>query len=121
MDELTVNRELTAAFIARRPVTLTLTPRVETSDGAGGKTKSLGTPRAPQVFSLLEPSDSGYREPAAIEEGRQSSIDFMLLGTHDAIIGLYDVFTYDGREYKVVELMPDNGYEKRALVMRHGW
>jgi hypothetical protein len=73
------------------------------------------------VFSLIEPSDSGFRLPAVIAEGSQQSFDFLLLGSYDAIVEENDVFTHDGKEYKVVTLMIDNGYETRAMVLRHGW
>ena len=115
------NRALTEAFIMVAPVSIALIPRTSTSDGTGGRLKPAGTPRSPQVFSLLEPGSSGYSEPVVTVDGKQHTIDFMLLGRYDSVMAVDDVFTYDGREYKIVALMPDNGYEKRAVVLRHGW
>lgn len=119
--ELEVNKRMTRAFIAVRPVTITLTPRTDVADGAGGAVKTNGTARAPQTFSLIEPGGSGYKEPAMTDAGAQYTIDFMLLGEFDAVIAVDDVFTHDGREFKVLSVMPFNGYERRALVVRHGW
>lgn len=118
---LETNRQLTAAFIATCPVEVTLTPRTLASDGTGGVVLTSGTTKAPQVVSLLESGDSGYRTPVASDNGKSLSFDFLMLGLHDADFAENDVFTYEEREYKIITLMPDNGYEKRALVMRHGW
>lgn len=118
---LAIHRDLTDAFIAQNSVELTLIPRGETVTATGGRLKTASTPRVPQVFSLIEPSDSGFRLPSVIAEGSQQSFDFMLLGSYDAIVEENDVFTYDGHEYKVMTLMIDNGYETRAMVLRHGW
>ena len=118
---LAENRAATEAFIAVAPVDIVLTPRVKTPDGTGGRQMALGTPRESQRFSLLEPSNSGYQEPLATRDGQQTTFDFMLLGKYDAIIAEDDVFTHEGKEYKLVTVMADNGYEKRALVLRHGW
>lgn len=118
---LAENRAATEAFINAAPVDLVLTPRVKQSDGTGGRQMVLGDPRSSQRFSLLEPSNSGYQEPLATRDGQQTTFDFMLLGKYDAVFAEDDVFTYDGKEYKVVTVMADNGYEKRALVLRHGW
>lgn len=115
------NRQLTEAFIMVSPVSLALQPRTSVADGTGGRLKPTGTPRSPQVFSLLEPSYSGFSEPLVTADGKQYTVDFMLLGRYDAVVAVDDVFTYDGREYKIVAVMPDNGYEKRAVVLRHGW
>lgn len=121
MNLLSINRAATTAFINVAPVTLTLVPRVSVSDGTGGRRKTSGTPRAPQVFTLSEPSDSGFRAPFVTPEGTQLDVDFLLIGEWDAVVDKDDVFTHEGREYKVESVMPDNYYEKRAMVVRHGW
>lgn len=118
---LEVNRQLTASFIATCPVEVTLVPRAQTSDGTGGVVLTSGESKSPQLVAILESGDSGYRTPVASDNGKSLSFDFLMLGLHDADFAENDVFTYQEREYKIVTLMPDNGYEKRALVMRHGW
>jgi hypothetical protein len=119
--ELRIQRRLTASFIKRSPVTITLIPRESVKTPTGGIAKTTGSPRNPQVFTLVEPSNSGYQQANVVIEGSQTTFDYQLIGHHDAIIGKDDVFTHDGREYKIETLMHDNGYEKRAMVLRHGW
>lgn len=121
MTVLDIQKRLTKAFIDTAPVSLTLTPRNLVSDGEGGKRQVPGTPRTAQTFMLSEPSDSGARLPVATSDGEQLTIDFMLLGEFDAVIAEGDVFVYNGYEYKIETIMPFNGYERRALVIRHGW
>ena len=115
------NKLATKLFIDIAPVTLTLTPRALVDDGEGGKRKVAQTPRAPQVFTLIEPSNSGQTAMVTTDDGSQDTLEFLLLGEFDAIIGKDDVFTFEGREYKVEIIMPFNGYERRAGVLRHGW
>lgn len=115
------NRAATVAFIDVAPTTITLYPRTKDSDGTGGWRLVVGAAREPQVFSLLEPGNSGYDLPLVTVDGEQHAIDFMLLGTYDAIIEEDDVFTVDGEKYIVATIMPFNGYERRGLVIKHGW
>lgn len=118
MSQTTIQRRLTSAFIAQKPVTITFTPHVKADDGTGGYTKTSGATRDPQVVTLVEPSDSGYRTPTAGEQGSETAIDFLLVGQYDMLIAKGDTFTYDGHDFRVVTLMPANGYETRALVSR---
>lgn len=119
--DLEEQRRLTTTFIEFDPVTITLIPREQISDGQGGKKKVNGTPRTPQIFTLIEPGNSGQFEPYYAESGEQYTVQFLLLGEYDAIIAVDDVFKLDGKDYKIVALMPDNKYEKRAVVLKHGW
>lgn len=119
--QLAIQRRLTRAFIAQNPTLVTLIPREIETTNIGGRLKTAGVPRTPQLFSLLEPSDSGYRSPTNTADGSQVTFDFMLLGDADTVIGENDTFLYEGREYKIETIMHFNGYERRALVIRHGW
>lgn len=122
ISTLDFQKRLTRAFIGRNPVVLELLPRVETKTATGGILKTLGeTPRPPQIFTLIEPSDSGYREPVKSSTGEQLTIDYLLIGEADAVMDVNDVFIHEEREYKIVTIMVNNSYEKRALVTRHGW
>lgn len=115
------NIALTKAFINVNPVDIVLQPATKTNDGMGGHVRTPAAPRVSQRFTLLEPSDSGYREPTASSDGSQLTIDFLMLGMPDAIVDEDDVFTYEAKEYKIASIMVDNGYEKRAMVIKHGW
>ena len=121
MIPLDIQKDLTEAFIAQKPTSIVLTPRIRVGDGAGGHTKVDGPPRSPQTFTLIEPGDSGAQQPFASSDGSQYTLQFILIGAYDAVVAADDVFTLDGFEYKIVEVMPFNGYEQRAVVIRHGF
>lgn len=53
-------------------------------------------------------------------DGVERAVDFVMLGEWDADIALGDVFTHDGLEWDVVQLVHFNGYERRATVSRRG-
>lgn len=117
---LDVQIRLTRAFIAADPVTITLTPRGLVPDGEGGRTRTALPPREPQVFTLIEPGNSGFQQPISDDTGEQYTVEFMLLGDPDVVMERNDVFTHEGENYKIREIMPFNGYERRAVVIRHG-
>lgn len=112
---------LTRAFVAADPVTISLTPRTLVPDGEGGSVRTPQTPRAPQVFTLIEPGNSGFQQPISDDTGEQYTIEFMLLGDPDVVMERNDVFTYENQDYQIREIMPFNGYERRAVVIRHAW
>lgn len=117
---LDINRRATKRFIDVAPVSIVLTPVLETQT-AGGKQQVEQAPRTAQVFTLLEPGDSGHRDKTTMVDGSQLTLEYLLLGEHDAEMAAEDRFVHDGRKYKIVHVMPDNGYERRAMVIRHGW
>lgn len=119
--ELTVQRRLTQALIDALPVTLVLTPRSRVSDGFGGWSWVEGSPRTAQVFHLIEFGGGGEDlAPVRTADGEQRYATFELLAAYDAELGNGDTFSYGGQEYELVEMMRDNGWERRALVARFG-
>lgn len=120
--ELTVQRKLTKAFIDTKPIELVLRPRVRAETPSGGFRWEDGQPRPAQTLRIVEPSThvNLAPEPRRTNDGEQRKIEFLLLGEWDAVIGQDDTFTYQGREWQVVELAYDNGWEQRASVARYG-
>lgn len=116
--ELAVQRKLTRAFIARQPVTVTLVPRTKVKKPSGGFGWEDGTPRDPQVMTLIEPGSIPL--PIVTVDGVQRETDFELLGEADAVIETNDRFTLDGFTYDVTRIGHANGWEQRALVSKLG-
>ena len=114
-------KRITKAFIDFDSDTITLIPRMDVNDGMGGSKKLLQTPRAPQVVAMIEPGSSGFQEPTATDAGQQYSVTYQLLGEVDLQIAVDDVFVFDGREFKILAIMPFNGYERRAVAVSNGW
>jgi len=120
MSELTIQRQLTKAFIDTMPVTLVLTPRTKVPTDIGGFTWQEEEPRLPQVLRFVELDTSRPNDPIRTQDGIERRADFMLIGEWDAIIEVNDIFTYDGDSFTVIEMYYDNGWEVRAKVARHG-
>jgi hypothetical protein len=119
MDELELNRENTAAFIAARPTQIVLTPVKRTRTGTKGFKDEDQPVRKVQTFRIIE--NGAPRNPVTRgENGTQREVDFMLLGLHDAIVEVNDHWETDGRQWRVDEVVRSNGYEQRALVVERG-
>jgi hypothetical protein len=118
---LEVNRRLTSAFIAQLPTVLVLTPRTTTKLPAGGTKLVDGAPRPAQTMTLIEQSSlAGQPTPTRTLDGVERRVEFEIVAEWNAAIARYDVFTYQGKEWEVIDLFFDNGYEKRALVASRG-
>lgn len=118
MIDLPTNRTLTKAFIDAVPVVLTLIPRANIKQPAGGYRWVEQTPRLPQTFTLIEPS--GEQLPTVTTDGVERTILYELLGEWNAELARGDVFTHQGKDFEVVELFHENGYERRAMVSARG-
>jgi hypothetical protein len=119
--DLATNRRLTKAFIDFNPVTLTLIPRAKVARPSGGYGWDEQAPRAPQVFTIIESGGiGGLPRPEITADGVERSVEFQLLGEHTSAIARGDVFSHQGKEWEVVDLFFDNGYERRALVSARG-
>lgn len=116
--ELTIQRRLTTAFIATMPVELVLTSRARVRKPGGGFVWEEGAPRQAQTLRLIEPGS--WPREITTADGVSRTVEYELLGEWDAVIGLNDVFSYDGADWEVAELMGFNGWERRAWVVRHG-
>lgn len=118
---LGANRRLTKAFIDANPVTLTLIPRTRQKKAAGGWAWVEQTPRDPQVMTLIEQTGlSGEPRPQVTMDGVEREVEFQLLGEWDSVIARGDVFTHSGKDWEVIDLYIDNGYETRAMVSARG-
>lgn len=119
--ELTAQRANTAAFIAANPTVLILIPRTRQKDGSGSRFVN-GEPRAPQSLRLIDQSTSRNVIPGLVQtsDGRERLVDFMLLGPYNADIRRWDYWTDASGTWEVAEIYPDNQYEVRAAVVRHG-
>jgi hypothetical protein len=120
--ELDLHRVNTQEFIAANYTELVLTPRTRVKTGTG-TTYTDGPPRAPQRMRLIDQTRTFGVEPGTVlaGDGRQRRVGYQLLGTYDAVIGLYDYWVdAEGIRLEVADLLPFNGYERRAQVVRYG-
>lgn len=116
--ELDTQRRLTKAFINTMPVSLVLTPRTKQSTPAGGFKWQDGAAREAQTLRLIEPSSDPT--PTVTLDGVVRVVNYELLGEYNALMDRYDTFSYAGKEWEIVEMFIDNGWEKRAMVSGRG-
>lgn len=118
---LAVQRKLTTAFIEAIPVVITLTPRVKTKLPAGGFDLLEQTPRNPQTMTVIEQTGiEGQPVPRKTLDGVERVVYFELVAEWDAALERRDVFTYQGKDWEIIDLYFDNGYERRAYVSSRG-
>lgn len=119
--ELDVQRRNTKAFIAAHSASVVLIPRVPQKTGTGIKLVDQPA-RAAQTVRLIDQSAPGGPTPGTVRaaDGAQRKVEFILLGTWDAVFGLYDYWIASGIRHEVADLLPYNDYERRALVVRYG-
>lgn len=120
--ELEAQRRITKAFIAAHPVQVVLIPRLLTKTATGTKLVDQAA-RPAQTVRLIDQSAAGGTTPGVVKaaDGQQRKVEFQMLGAWNVDFGLYDYWLDDaGLRLEVAELLPFNGYERRAQVVRYG-
>lgn len=120
--ELDVNKANTTAFIDANPMLITLIPQVLTKSG-GGTRYVPGPARPGQKARLVDQTRTFAAQPGLVVagDGKQRLIQYQIVMEFDAQIGKEDYWVdTDGIRWNVLDLLPNNGYERRAEVMRHG-
>lgn len=120
--ELQIHRSNTLTFILANPSVLSLTPtgaRVRTP--SGGWSEPDVAPRGPQTFRVIELGQRSTPPIVRTQDGKDRQVNFWLLGTWDANMEIGDHWkTTDGREWEIADMIIDNGYERRGLVVERG-
>jgi hypothetical protein len=64
---------------------------------------------------------SASQKPTITDDGIEREIDLTLLGPWDAQLDIGDWWRDgEGLKYEIIEMVPYNGYEVRALVVKSG-
>jgi hypothetical protein len=115
--ELRAKRRQTTDFIAAHPTSLVLQTVSLSRTASGGELKGPAVPRLVQQLRLIDQSTAGGNTPGLIRagDGAQRKVTHQLLGDWDA-----EMAVGDGGRYEILELLPFNGYERRAMVTRYG-
>lgn len=118
--EQQANRRLTRAYVRSNAVNIRMTSYTRHQDDQGSWRYLRGDDRFTQPFRLIESGQPGSNAARSVTgvDGISRVIEFELLGDHCADLRLYDRFILNGDEFEVIEVWPDNGYEKRASVVR---
>jgi hypothetical protein len=119
--DLATQRKLTLAFIDQIPATIVFIPRSKEKAPSGGFVWKDGLPRDPQVVTFIETSaQGGWPRPVLTLDGVERVAEMQIVAAWDATIAVHDVFTHQGKEWEVIGVFYDNGYEARALVSGRG-
>lgn len=121
MNELTIHRRNTIAFIDADPVLVSFELRKKQDDGAGGFKWVPDTevePIDPQVMRLIPLTDAMPIIQTA--DGFQRTPGYVLLGRHDCVMEQWAYFTVRGTRFQVVSpirpLHTENAYERKGDV-----
>lgn len=120
--ELKVNRANTDAFIKADLRLVTLIPQIRERSGTGTRLVA-GAPRPTQMARLVDQTRTFNASPGKTTgaDGTAREMDYQLILAWDAEIAKDDYWMdVDGYRWDVRDLLPDNGYERRAEVRRHG-
>lgn len=119
--ELRLQRANTAEFIRWNPSVLSLTPQSRTRTATGGFKTVSGLPREPQRFRIIDTSSATMPSmpPQRTIDGEERSTQFFLLGEWDCEMAQYDTWADDYGRWEITQLLPDNGYERRGVVVGH--
>ncbi|UAJ16113.1 hypothetical protein SEA_RIKSENGUPTA_22 [Microbacterium phage RikSengupta] len=124
--ELQMHRLNTEAFILAKPSFLTLTPQEKEDTPSGGYKLVEKAPRAQQMFRIIELGANQTPPVLRLTDGTQREVDFWLLGTWDAKVGINDTWTAMDqasgriRTWLVGDIVRSNDYEVRGLVVERG-
>lgn len=118
--ELELQKANTKAFIDAKPSVVVLTPRTRERTKSGGFSYVLGTPRAPQTVRVIELGMTSSAPVVQLTDGSQREQTFWLLGESDAVFAVDDVWSDDGRDWQITEVVRSNQYEQRAVVVERG-
>jgi hypothetical protein len=120
--ELRAQKAITRAFILAQPSSIALQPVIVAKTASGGTTREHAAPREAQILRLIDQSTISGNSPGAnrAEDGSQTKATHQLLGEYDATMAVGDWWESGGLRYEIVELLPFNGYERRAKVTQYG-
>lgn len=117
--ELAILRDQTEWFIEANPIDLIVTPTRRVKNSTGGVAKQNLVARPVQRLRLI--SMSASQKPKITDDGIEREIDLTLLGPWDAQLDIGDWWQDgEGLLYEIIEMVPYNGYEVRALVVKSG-
>jgi hypothetical protein len=120
--ELEVNRTNTRAFIEANLSLITLVRQIKTITGTG--VKKTAVPRPTQQARLVDQTRTFDASPGKLTGADSTSrqLQYQLVMLWDAEVAKDDYWLdgETGERWDVKDLLPDNGYERRAEVMRYG-
>lgn len=118
--EVKIHRMNTKAFIDHRPSTITLNRPTTARAKTGGTKPVVDTPQAAQTMRIIQSGVSN--SIVTLTDGTQREVEFVLLAEHDANMQRDDFWKDEatGRYWIIGDVVRDNEYERRGLVVERG-
>lgn len=119
---LGILRAGTKAFIEDDPVEVALTPTnaMAVEVPGGGYDYSPMAQRPLQKFKLINQTGDSSAKTESESGIASGNREYVMLGEHDAIAEVGDTWNDGGNRYTVVELLVENGYERKWRVESRG-
>lgn len=119
---LGILRAGTKAFIDDDPVEIVLIPSqgVKVEVPGGGYDYAPAAPRAAQRFKVINQTSDGSAKSESESGIVASNRDYVLLGEYNAVAEVGDTWNDGNNRYRVVELLVENGYERKWRVTSLG-
>jgi hypothetical protein len=119
--EIKLNRSNTTRFIDANPADIVLIPQHRIRSTTGGYSVVQESPRTPQTMRIIDISSSYQvsQPPQRTLDGVERTVEFILLADYTAAMSLHDTWTDDRGTWEIVQMFPDNGYERRAELVRY--
>ena len=108
-------RYTTKKFIEDDPQTITLKRQHKVKKPGGGHDFPK-LPIAPQTFRFIN-QDITSGLAGGLDDGIARRFSYVLVGAHDADVDINDTFDLNDIPYKVMSIIPNNGWETRAYVL----
>lgn len=121
--EIGMNRTLTHLFIQMDPTDVVLIPRTTIRTASGGTRTVDGDPRDLQTVKLIYGGNTGSGRAGIIDtgDGRERQFSYVMVMEWNAEVEPWDHFTDpEGQMWEVEEVLPLNGYEKKATMRSYG-
>lgn len=116
--ELSMQRRATKALITADPTSIVLFPNAGSL--VNGTLKfTPGSARNPQTFKVIWDGSNGVARQVG-NEGESRRFDFVLVGEHDAVLAIGDVWKVADQKFVIEYIFPSNGWEVKAGGSSHG-
>lgn len=112
---LNLLRYTTQAYIADDPTSISLRRKVRVPKPGGGHDKAPIT-LDPQIFRIINQTTSSGLEYSTTDGGETHQYSYTIVGAYDADIEIDDDWDEGDINYRIDGIMPNNGYETRAVV-----
>lgn len=113
-------RRNTQWFIEDSPSTIRLVPHKKVDRPGGTHAFVPQKARRPQTFRLIPQGQNSSDGIESVEGADISKWTYHLVGEHNCEFEIGDTWVWRGIQYRIIALLPENNWERRAFVTIFG-